>query len=299
LAGQPARSAQPPRPRAPPTTRQVGASCCWSLRTWRAVRCGPGLGGPLGRAGRPALEPRTGRTVATTSRPAADWTVATTPLWCRLATAPTHRFDFIAPRAPGQVGSSGPAPSRTPMSLAAVSAKRKWTPSHGSIIGANAGGVGRQTSQATSGEPSSGAGVNTGAPSRSARLRASRSCHGQVSTTTASLPTASSSISLGTASGSKRSRRLSFLIAYDETTPRAVSFGVSDIDARRCRSASFSGPVHSGCGASQCQMPVPTSRTGGCYVSGLGRRRAEARNVRDVPGLRNVRKRLAAPNPAQ
>src|SRR4029450_13865201 len=61
--------------------------------------------------------------------------------------------------------------------------------------------------QATSGVPSSGGGTNTGAPSRSTRLCVSRSCHGHVSTTTGSRSAASSSISLGTDSGSNNSRR--------------------------------------------------------------------------------------------
>ena len=48
--------------------------------------------------------------------------------------------------------------------------------------------------------------------------------------------------------------------------PRAASFGVPDIDARRSRSASFSGPAQSGCGASHHQTPVFTSRIEGCYA---------------------------------
>ena len=51
----------------------------------------------------------------------------------------------------------------------------------------------------------SGGGESTGAPSRSTRLRVSRSCQGAVSTTTGFRPAASSAISPCTASGSKSS----------------------------------------------------------------------------------------------
>jgi hypothetical protein len=55
------------------------------------------------------------------------------------------------------------------------------------------------TSQATSGLPWSGGGTNTTALSRSARLCASRSCHGHVSTIAGWRSAASSTISLGAA----------------------------------------------------------------------------------------------------
>jgi hypothetical protein len=69
------------------------------------------------------------------------------------------------------------------------------------------------SSQATSGLPSSGEGTNTAALSRFARLCVSRSCHGHVSTIAGWRSAASSTISLGAASGSHNSSWSPFSIA--------------------------------------------------------------------------------------
>lgn len=111
--------------------------------------------------------------------------------------------------------------------------------------------------QATSAPPAAGAGVDSSALSPSTRLRASRSCHGEVNTTTGSQPPASSSNLVRPANGSKQREALPVYRSprRSKATRGLVRFPWP-IAARRWRSASLLEPALSGCGASQCQTAL-------------------------------------------